>query len=95
MLQPLYNPGIGSAVRSLLAVSHPNPTLSSLWLFCARTDVYASAGSDDFAAYCLILPLLGIGPEWWMDSHNIHHVVCNDVQCGEGIAYEIASSHRG
>lgn len=40
-------------------------------------------GSDDFTAYCLILPMLGIGPQWWIDSHNIHHVVCNDVHCGE------------
>ena len=39
--------------------------------------------SDDFTAYCLILPMLGIGPQWWIDSHNIHHVVCNDVHCGE------------
>lgn len=45
--------------------------------------VVCDTASDDFAAYCLILPLLGIGPEWWMDSHNIHHVVCNDVKCGE------------
>lgn len=45
--------------------------------------VLDATDSDDFTAYCLILPMLGIGPQWWIDSHNIHHVVCNDVHCGE------------
>lgn len=52
------------------------------------------ADSDPFTAYCLILPLLGIGPEWWMDSHNIHHVVCNDVHCGEGFVTKAATVQR-
>ncbi|CAM9620841.1 unnamed protein product, partial [Choristocarpus tenellus] len=43
--------------------------------------------SDDFTAYCMILPMLGIGPEWWIDSHNIHHVVCNDVICDPDIQH--------
>ncbi|CAM9346423.1 unnamed protein product [Ectocarpus sp. 8 AP-2014] len=47
----------------------------------------ADRASDDFTAYCLILPLLGIGPQWWIDSHNIHHVVCNDVHCDPDIQH--------
>lgn len=50
--------------------------------------LFSGSDSDDFTAYCLILPMLGIGPQWWVDSHNIHHVVCNDVHCGE-----LVSSH--
>eukprot|EP00903_Cladosiphon_okamuranus_P018894 g17377.t1 len=51
-----------------------------------RTHVRERA-SDDFTAYCLILPMLGIGPQWWIDSHNIHHVVCNDVHCDPDIQH--------
>lgn len=56
--------------------------------------------SDDFTAYCLILPMLGIGPQWWIDSHNIHHVVCNDVHCGEyregyGVLFFAGGESRG
>ena len=50
---------------------------------CPFSRSWVTSDSDEFAAYCVVLPLLGIGPEWWMDSHNIHHVVCNDVKCGE------------
>ena len=76
--------------RSFLSLPVPLSLLSfpsSLGLFLLVSPFFLYADSDDFTAYCLILPLLGIGPEWWMDSHNIHHVVCNDVHCGEEIVW--------
>ena len=67
------------------SLSYHFPRLSASFFWSLPFFLYAD--SDDFTAYCLILPLLGIGPEWWMDSHNIHHVVCNDVHCGEEIVW--------